>query len=60
VIKSIWIGFKFGVHALDLWYKMFYKVYENCIREASVLEWILLALVQQFSAYSSGGRIEIW
>jgi len=25
-----------------------------------VLEWFLSAIVQQFSAYSSGGRIAIW
>jgi hypothetical protein len=59
VIKSIWIGLKFGMHALDLWYKMLYKFHENLIRDALVLEWILSAIVQQFSAYNSGGRIEI-
>ena len=51
---------KIGVHALDLWYKMLYKFHENWIRNVSVLEWILSAIVQQFSACSSGGRIEIW
>ena len=60
MIKSIWIGFKFGMHALDLWYNMLYEFYENWIRNASVLEWILSAIVQQFSACSSGGRIDIW
>jgi hypothetical protein len=53
MIKSNWIGLKFGIHALDLWYKMLYKFYENWIRDASVLEWILSAIVQQFSACSS-------
>jgi hypothetical protein len=60
MIKSIWIGFKFGIHALDLFYKILYKFHENWIRNASVLEYILSAIVQQFSACSSGGRFEIW
>jgi hypothetical protein len=37
---------------------MLYKFHVNWITDASVLEDILLAIVQQFSAYSSGGRIE--
>jgi hypothetical protein len=45
VIKSYWIGLKFGMHALDLWYEMLEKFYENWIRDASVLE-ILSAIVQ--------------
>ena len=49
---------KIGVHALNLWYKMLYKFYENWIRDASVLEWILSAIVQQFSTYNSDGRID--
>jgi hypothetical protein len=60
VIKSILIVFKFGIHAVDLWYKLLHEFYENLIREASVLEWILSAIMQQFLACSSGGRIEIW
>jgi hypothetical protein len=60
VVKSIWIGLKFGIHALDLWYDMLYKFHKNLIRDASVLEWVLSAIVQQFSACSSGGRFEIW
>jgi hypothetical protein len=60
VIKSIWIGLKFGMHALDLWSKMLYQFHENWIRDASALEWILSAIVQQFSACSSGERIEMW
>ena len=51
---------KIGVHALDLWYKMLCKFYENWIRDSSVLEWIFSAIVQQFLACSSGGRIDIW
>ena len=51
---------KFGVHALELWYDMLYKFYKNWIRDASVFEWILSAIVQQFFACNSGGRIEIW
>jgi hypothetical protein len=50
----------FGMHALDLCYKMLYKFHENWIRDASALEYILSAIVQQFSACSSGGRFEIW
>jgi hypothetical protein len=48
------------MHALDLWYKMLYNFHENWIRDASVLEYIFSAIVQQFSACSSGGRIKIW
>jgi hypothetical protein len=59
VIISYCIGLKFGVYALDLWYKMLYKFHENWIRDALVLEWILSTIVQQFSACSSGGRIKI-
>jgi hypothetical protein len=59
VTKSIWIDLKFGMHALDLWYKTLYKFYENWTRVALVLEYIFLAIVQQFSACSSGERIEI-
>ena len=59
VIKTYWIGMKISVHALDLRYKILYKFYENWIRYALVLEWILLAMVQQFLSYNSGGRIEI-
>ena len=44
---------KIGVHALDLWYKMMCKFHENWIRDASVLEWILSAIVQQFLACNS-------
>ena len=51
---------KIGIHALDLWYKMLKKFHENWIRNSSVLEWFLSAIVQQFSACSSGGRIDIW
>ena len=53
MIKSIWIGLKFGMHALDLWYKILYKFLENYIRDASVLEWNLSVIVQQFLAYNS-------
>ena len=60
VIKTYWIGIKIGVHALDYWYKILYKFHENWIRDALVLEWILSAIVQQFSACSNGGRIDIW
>ena len=60
VIKSYWIGMKICVHALALWYEMLYKFHGNWIRNASVLEWFLSAIVQQFSACSSGGRIKIW
>jgi hypothetical protein len=35
------------------------KFHEKWIRDASVLECILSAIVQQFSACSSGGRFEI-
>ena len=51
---------KIGVRALDLWYKMLYKFHKNWIRDASVLECILSAIVQQFLACKSGGRIKIW
>jgi hypothetical protein len=60
VTKSYWIGLKFGMHALDLWYEMLYKFHDNWMRNAMVLEHILSAIVQQFSACSSGGRFEIW
>ena len=60
VIKTYWIGIKIGVHPLNLWYKILYKFHENWIRDASVLEWILSAIIQLFSACSSGGRIKIW
>jgi hypothetical protein len=38
MIKSIWIGLKFSMHALDLWYKFLYEFHENWIKNASVLE----------------------
>ena len=60
VIKSIWIGLKFGMHDLDLWYKLLYKCHENWIRIASVLKWILSTIVQQFLSRSSGGRFDCW
>ena len=59
MIKTYLIDIKIGVHALDLWCKM-YKFHNNWIRDALFLEWILPAIVQQFLAYNSGGRIEIW
>ena len=58
--QNLWIGIKIDVHSLDIWYKTLYKFHKNWIRDASVLEWILSAIVQQFSACSSGGRIDIW
>ena len=65
MIKTYWIGIKIDVHALELWYKIMYKFHENWIRDSSVLEWILSAIVQQFSAYNiveelkSGSNIEV-
>jgi hypothetical protein len=38
---------------------MLYKFHDNWMRNAMVLERILLAIVQQFLACSSGGRFEI-
>jgi membrane-anchored glycerophosphoryl diester phosphodiesterase (GDPDase) len=49
----------FGMHALDLCYKMLYKFHDNWTRNAMILEYILSAIIQQFSACSSGGRFEI-
>jgi hypothetical protein len=60
VIKSIWIGLKFGMVDQDSWYKILYKFYENWIRDDLVLEYIMSDIVQQFLAYSSGVIIEIW
>jgi hypothetical protein len=38
---------------------MLYKFHDNWMRNSMVLEHILSAIVQQFSAYSSGGSFEI-
>ena len=56
---------KIGVHSLDLWYKILCKFHENWIRDASVLEWILSAIVQQFQHITvmeelkSGSNLEV-
>jgi len=60
VTKSTYIGLKFGMHALDIWYNILYEFHENWIRDASVFKLIFSAIVQQFLACSSGGRFEIW
>ena len=39
---------------------MLHEFHKNWIRDALVFEWILSAIVQQFLACNSGGRIEIW
>ena len=58
MIKTYWIGIKIGVYALDLWYKILCKFHENWIRDALVLEWILLVIVDQFSACSSVEKLK--
>jgi hypothetical protein len=41
VIKSTWIGFKIGIHALHLWYELLWKSHKYWIRDTSVLKCIL-------------------